>query len=495
LCSATPAPGYASCEIEVVVRPTTAFPKAGVGYTPEQLQDAYGLLRLAQVSGLGETVGLVDAYNDPSAEADLAVYRAAFGLPPCTTANGCFRKVDQTGGTHYPQNDKDWAGEITMDIEAVSAICPLCKILLVETNSESTSDLLTGVWYADAHASVVSNSWGMGETPQDLSYNQKFQEAGATNVFASGDSGYKGGVLWPAASPYVVAVGGTEIDPYGGNGTGWIQQVWKGSGSGCSKYEPKPSWQHDTGCSKRTVADVSADADPNTGPALYQTYGSTYGPTHWGEAGGTSFATPLIAAYLALRGNSKGHAGDYFYVNPPALTNVLLGTTGTCSPTYLCTAGLGYNGPTGMGTPAALILPSTPSPSPTTPKPASKCVVTASPLPCSTTPKPAKKCVATKTHKCSNKPAIVKPAPTPTTPIPPTTTPTPPTTTPAPPTTTPTDPGSYLASCVDGSFPTSGGTSASGLPLCADGLPPVCEDGSAPDDNGACAATTRESSN
>jgi subtilase family serine protease len=299
----------------------------------------------SQSRGAGETVAIVDAYNDPNVEADLGVYRATYGLSACTTANGCFRKVSETGGTRYPSGNVGWSEEISLDVEMVSAACPNCHILLVEANSNSLGDLLTAENEAAAlGANTVSNSWAATEFNGEANYDSYF----AHNIpitASTGDSGY--GVGWPAASPDVTAAGGTSLTR-ATNARGWSETAWSGAGSGCSAYEKKPTWQNDPGCANRTVADVSAVADPNTGVATYDSYGES----GWLVFGGTSVASPLIASVYALAGNGSGMtSASYAYAHRSALNDVTSGSTGSCGGSYLCTAGPGYDGPTGLGTP------------------------------------------------------------------------------------------------------------------------------------------------
>ncbi|MBV6696800.1 putative Ig domain-containing protein [Kitasatospora aureofaciens] len=321
------------------------------GYGPSDLASAYNLPTSA---GTGATVAIVDANDDPNAESDLAAYRSQYGLPACTTSNGCFKKVDQRGGTTYPTADSGWAGEISLDVDMVSAVCPNCHILLVEADSATMDNLGTAVNTAvSMGAKYVSNSYGGPEdatdTTSDSSY---FNHPGVAITVSSGDSGY--GAQYPAASQYVTAVGGTSLNR-ASNARGWSETVWgssaggNGAGSGCSAYDPKPSWQKDTGCANRTVADVSAVADPATGVAVYQTYGGS----GWNVYGGTSASSPIIAAVYALAGTPAAgtNPASYPYAHPGSLNDVTSGANGSCSPSYLCTAGAGYDGPTGLGTP------------------------------------------------------------------------------------------------------------------------------------------------
>ena len=315
---------------------TTAHP----GYTPCDLQAAYALP--STTSGTGQTVGIVDACNDPNAETDLDVYRAAYGLAACTTANGCFRKVNELGGASYPASDSGWSTEISLDVDMVSAACPNCHILLVEANSNNLGDLLAAEnEAAKLGATVISNSWSSTEFNGETSYDSYFHH-NIPITAAAGDSGY--GVGWPAASPYVTAIGGTSLTR-ATNARGWSETAWSGTGSGCSVYETKPTWQTDSGCAFRTVNDVSAIADPNTGVATYDSYRES----GWLVFGGTSVATPIIASVYALAGNNP--APGYAYTHTAGLNDVTSGSDGTCTVTYLCTAGPGYDGPTGLGTP------------------------------------------------------------------------------------------------------------------------------------------------
>jgi hypothetical protein len=317
------------------------------GYAPADLQAAYQLPSTGS-PGSGPTVAIVDAYDNPNAEADLAAYRTRFSLGSCTTANGCFRKVDQNGGTTYPKGDTGWGAEIDLDIEMVSAACPSCNILLVEAASNSFTDLMTAVGYATAHADFVSNSYGASEFSGETTYDSYFNKPGIGITVSSGDSGY--GVEYPAASRYVTAVGGTSLTQTSG---GWSETAWSGAGSGCSAVETKPSWQHDSGCSRRTVADVSAVADPNTGVAVYDSYGST-GGANWFVYGGTSVAAPLVAGVWALAGalGSTTVSGAVPYLHSGGWDDVTSGSNARrCRDGYLCLAGLGYDGPTGLGTP------------------------------------------------------------------------------------------------------------------------------------------------
>lgn len=384
----TPKPGFATCfslrRTDVPATPLGVQRAADGdatpprGYSPTDLRSAYGL---PADGGAGATIAIVDAFDDPAAEADLAIYRKQYGLPACTAENGCFRKVDESGGTNYPAPDVGWAGEISLDLDMVSAIAPNAHILLVEADSAAPTDLGASVNTAVAlGAKYVSNSYGLysddpAQTSLDAAY---FDHPGTALVFSSGDDGY--GVSWPASSPNVTSVGGTTLAKDDSD-RGWSESVWNSEGvdidgkpwwgapgSGCSKVEPKPAFQKDTGCAGRTVADVSAVADPVTGVAVY----NSTDPKNpgWGVYGGTSAAAPIIAGTYALAGNpvAGSNPASYPYQSPSALHDVTTGDDASCSdeslcgfgtepacdPAYLCTAQPGYDAPTGLGTPDGL---------------------------------------------------------------------------------------------------------------------------------------------
>ncbi len=334
------------------------------GLGPAQIQSAY---KLTGLNASGRTVAIVDAYDDPNAASDLNTFRQAYSLPACTTANGCFKKVNQNGATSpLPSGDYGWAEEESLDLDAVSSACPTCHILLVEANSASTSALSKAENSAAKAAGVaaISNSYGGSEASSETSTDSAYNHPGIAITVSSGDGGY--GVEYPAASRYVTAVGGTTLTQ-ASNSRGWTESAWSGAGSGCSSYEAKPAWQKDTGCAKRTVADVSADADPNSGLGVYDTYnncgsssscdvlieeGVAQGLDGWAQVGGTSLSSPLIASVYALAGNTASVTyGSYPYSHTSSLFDVTSGSNGSCGGSYLCTAGAGYDGPTGLGTP------------------------------------------------------------------------------------------------------------------------------------------------
>ena len=340
---AAPSKGYATCFAQTLVNNNGATPNAASpsGLNPADIQSAYKL----SGSATG-TVAIVDAYDAPTAESDLGVYRSTFGLPACTTANGCFKKVNQTGGTNYPRANSSWAVEISLDIEMVSATCPTCHILLVEASSNSFANLATAVNYAASVPGVVaiSNSYGGSDSAETSSYNHP----GIAITASSGDSGY--GIESPASYPHVIGVGGTHLVK--DNSTrGWSETAWSGAGSGCSTLNAKPSWQTSaTQCSGKAVSDVSAVADPNTGVSVYDST-SYQGLSGWEVWGGTSVASPIIASVYALSGNTAGYPASYTWGHASGLFDVTSGSNGSCSPAIWCTAGTGWDGPTGLGTP------------------------------------------------------------------------------------------------------------------------------------------------
>jgi subtilase family serine protease len=324
----------------------------GYGYGPSSLQSAYKLP--SSTAGTGQIVAVVDAYNDPTAVSDLATYRSAWGLPACntTTEAGCLTVVNENGATSpLPANSGStgWATEESLDVDMVSAICPKCRIYLVEATTPSTTSLGTGVDAAVSvlHAKFVSNSYGGNQNTNDKANDKAYyKHKGVAVVASAGDDGY--GVSYPSASRFVTSVGGTDLNT-ASNSRGWTETVWSGSGGGCSTYEKKPTWQTDTGCSKRTANDVAADADPNTGVAIYDTYDQG----GWLEVGGTSVSSPIIASVFALAGAPAAgtYPSSYIYAHTSNLFDVTSGSNGSCSPAYLCTGEVGYDGPTGWGTP------------------------------------------------------------------------------------------------------------------------------------------------
>jgi len=345
VCPGPASAGSARCHAHVVVDDSgqplaTSSPS---GYTPSDLRSAYNITGTGTSSTI---IAIVDAFGYPNAESDLAVYRAQFGLPPCTTANGCFKKVNQSGVQgNYPRTDTGWSQETALDLDMASAMCPGCSILLVEAKTNSFLNLALAVnMAASMGAHVISNSYGGGESGSS-SYEPYYTYAGIAVTVSTGDSGY--GVEFPASSPHVTAVGGTSL-VRSSSTRGWSETAWSGAGSGCSSVYPKPSWQNDAGCSRRTLADVSAIADPNTGVAVYGP--ATRKSSAWLVFGGTSVGAPLIGGIYGVNGGQVSYGSDP-YGHTSALFDVTAGSNGNCGGSYLCTAVTGYDGPTGLGTP------------------------------------------------------------------------------------------------------------------------------------------------
>jgi len=362
-------PGYARCLAEMRtdvhegtgVRGPAASARGAAaalpqGYGPADLRSAY---KLPTTGGANQTVAIVDAGDDPTAEADLAVYRSTYGLPACTTANGCFHKVNQRGAATPLPADQGWGVEEALDLDMVSAACPECHILLVEGDSASFDDLGASENEAVAlGANEVSNSYGGTEANGVAAYAADYTHPGVAIVASSGDSGY-GIPSVPAEFSSVVAVGGTSLTK-AANSRGWSESAWFGAGSGCSAWVDKPAWQTDANCPGRMIADVAADADPQTGPAIYVTDTPDLQglPSGWSIVGGTSASSPFIAGVIGLAGNpQKFPNASAFYSDHSGLFDVVGGTNGIfqdCGGDYQCNAVTGYDGPTGWGTPNGL---------------------------------------------------------------------------------------------------------------------------------------------
>jgi subtilase family serine protease len=345
------------------VHPTATAPP---GYGPAQLQAAYGLP--SSTGGNGQTVALVEVGDYPTAAADLSTYRSQYGLPACTTANGCLRKVGQAGTSSLPAEDASWAEETALDEDLVSAICPNCHILIVEANSATTSDLEAAEnTAANLGASEISNSYGGSEY---AATDPAYSHAGVVITASAGDGGYSEGSMQPCSFASVVCTGGTSLQPAAGS-RGYAETVWNdlssqggAAGSGCSSEVAKPSWQNDKGCTMRSQSDVSFDADPEYGVAVYDS--TAYeGYSGWLEFGGTSVASPAISGIYALAGNAGSlgsSAASLLWTNKGSgLYGVTSGNNlapgGSCSASYpyICTAGTNddgvYSGPGGWGTP------------------------------------------------------------------------------------------------------------------------------------------------
>ena len=307
-CAPVPQNGQASCTIAINLHvapltdpntPASLIP----GLHPADLQRAYGL----SSAGSGGTVAVVDAYDDPLAEADLAIYRAAFGLPACTSANGCLRKIDQHGGSAYPAPNAAWAQEIALDLDMVSAACPSCAIVLVEANSAGIDDLGAAVDTAAAlGVRAVSNSYYAAEWAGETAEDAHYAHGGVALTVSAGDTTSPS---YPATSPGVLAVGGTSLG-------GGAESAWAYGARGCSAYEKKPSWQAASPCATRAAVDVAAVGDPQTGVSMFASASGG-----WLVAGGTSVGAPLIAAAAAQNGSFAGPW--YPYAHPAAFHDIL----------------------------------------------------------------------------------------------------------------------------------------------------------------------------
>jgi hypothetical protein len=359
-------PGQAEC-MSVQQRPASSGSSAPSGYSPASLRSAYKLTKSSDSGGRGETVAIVEAFRDPAAAADLAVYRSHYKLPACTRPNGCLRIINEHGGSKLPAANRAWATDQTIGLDAVSALCPHCHLLLVEASSNSLQNLGTAEDTAAQRAKFVFNGWGSQEAIGQDSDAHYFNHPGVAIVFSSGDNGY--GATFPADLQYVTSVGGTSLKRSKFNTRHWAETAWADTGSGCSSLEPKPSWQRldasaPDGCLNRTGNDVGADANPSTGIATYDTYGS-HG---WTKAGGVSVAAAIVTAAYALAGNPapRTYPASYPYQQRSHLFDVQFGTNGGCdlNRQYLCTAAQGFDGPTGLGTPdgAAGFAASSPRP-------------------------------------------------------------------------------------------------------------------------------------
>jgi hypothetical protein len=336
------------------------------GFGPADLASAYNL---DTTLSPGATVAIVDAFGYPNAESDLATYRSNYALPACSVASGCLTIVNQDGQTSplppAPTAADDWTVETALDLELASSGCPNCKILLVEANNDQDDGLFQAQLSAvKLGATVISNSWG--ETEQSLAadggqpasfYEQYFDHPGVETFVAAGDQGYDNnntGPDYPSTSEYVTAVGGTSLTKSTTAARGWTEKAWGSifvaltgaGGSSCSLSIPKPSWQGTTKCNFRAASDVAAVGDPSTGLAVYNNGPSVKG---WTVVGGTSAASPFVASVYALTGHGAA-TPQLSYQNPTAFYDVTTGTNGACF-NILCNAGVGWDGPSGNGTP------------------------------------------------------------------------------------------------------------------------------------------------
>ena len=359
VCGKMSARGTAHCYAKVVtdargnIREWT--PAAGLtrnavpsGFGPTDLRQAYGISPATGNPGSGPTIAIVDAYGYASAESDLNVYRSQYGLGPCTTANGCFKKVNQNGVQgSYPRADTGWAQEQALDLDMASAMCPNCKILLVQASNSYLNSLAAATnTAAKLGAVVISNSYG-GDEAGTTSYESAWNHPNVAVTVSTGDYGY--GVQFPASSPHVIAVGGTHLTRAG---TSWAETAWSGAGSGCSGvYGILASTQSTgtTGCPNRALADVSAVADPNTGVAVYGPV--TRSRSGWMVFGGTSVSAPLIGGIYGATGGIVSYPTTKLYgASSSAFRDIVSGSNGSCPTTQWCNARAGWDGPTGLGT-------------------------------------------------------------------------------------------------------------------------------------------------
>jgi hypothetical protein len=341
----------------------------GGGFTPAQMETGYGFSSInfngTAGTGQGETIAIVDAYNDPNIQSNLNTFDSEFSLPALTV-----NVVNENGGTKLPGVDSTggWELEESLDVEWAHALAPDASITLVEASSDSLSDLLTAVGYAAGHANVVSMSWGGSEFSGETADDSDFDQAGVAFVASSGDEGAP--ALWPAASPNVLGVGGTALT-LNSNNTWSSETGWSDSGGGPSAYESQPSFQ--TGLvtqtsTARAVPDVAYDASPSTGVAVYDSYTYEGETLDWVEIGGTSVGAPSWSALLAIADQGRALGGeaalnstgpqqvmDILYQNTSDLHDI---TTGTSDGNPHYSAGPGYDYVTGLGTPIANLVAS-----------------------------------------------------------------------------------------------------------------------------------------
>ncbi|HEX4419731.1 MAG TPA: S53 family peptidase [Kofleriaceae bacterium] len=319
------------------------------GLGPNDLASAY---KLNATKTSTATIAIVDAFNYPNAASDLASYRSQFGLPACTVASGCLTIDNAQGAGNAPAGD-DWTVEAALDLDLASAACPTCKLLLVEAKDDQGTGLFTAQHQAAAHAGVVaiSNSWGGPSDGMDLSEDSTYFTIAGVNIFvASGDGGNTGSTAdYPSTSAHVVSVGGTHLAKATGTTRGWTETAWAGSGSSCSSVIPKPPYQTPAvppaACTKRATVDVSAVADPNTGLAVFNAANGG-----WIVVGGTSAASPFVAGVFARYGLPKTNDASYPYGHTSEFFDITSGSNGSCN-SALCKVGVGWDGPTGIGSP------------------------------------------------------------------------------------------------------------------------------------------------
>lgn len=340
------------------------------GYSPAQIRHAYGLDSLPY-DGAGLTIAIVDAYNAPNIISDANVFSKQFSLPQFNVSGGpTLKVVNQSGGTSLPFTDAGWALEISLDVEWAHAIAPKANILLVESTNASSTSIYSAINYAASQSHIVSMSFGLNEYSGETSSDSMFNKAGVAFTAASGDSGT--GVIYPAASPYVLSVGGTslQLDSLGNRIS--AETAWNGSGGGISQYEAKPTYQSGFGTlstAKRGTPDVSWIADPNTGFAVYDST-AYQGLKGWSVVGGTSAGAPQWAGLIALTDQGRLAAGKG-YLSTSNLSSSLVyaaGASSTYTSNYFdITSGsngsgavaqttTGYDYVTGLGSPRGTSL-------------------------------------------------------------------------------------------------------------------------------------------
>lgn len=362
VCPVSTSPTYAECLSWVatdakglLLTSLTTHP----GFSPGTFHTAYNVPRTTAASA-HQTIAIVDAFNNPHLYADLQLFIKHYNLPTlpkCTSLSQlhCFAvKNEQGKRAPLPPNNVGWGLEAALDVQTAYGMCNNCRIEIVEASSASFSDLSHSVNTAVVRgADVVSNSYGsfLSDCTQS-GYNHP----NVAVVVSSGDSGF--GIACPAVLNTTVSVGGTSLTLNGDN-TYLAEQVWDGSGSGCSTANSAQPWQTSAanwvtiGCATgRGMNDVSADADPNTGAAIYDSYGYP----GWVMVGGTSLSAPLISGVYALAGNASSfsYPAQTVYLSPSSLHDVTTGSNGSCSPSLQCNAGAGYDLPTGIGSPNGL---------------------------------------------------------------------------------------------------------------------------------------------
>jgi subtilase family serine protease len=345
-CGAVPV-GHSTCLVEVLRHSGAAAAAPSplpTAYPPSTIEKAYGFSSSDHGTGAGETIGIVDAYNDPTIASNLKTFSKEYSLPTCTTT-GCFSKVNQTGGTSYPRNTSGWDVEISLDVEWAHAIAPQAHILLVEATSTSDTNLFDAVKYAAAHAQYVSMSWGGGEFSGEKTFDGDFS-ASDSFFAAAGDSGSS--VIYPSSSPDVISVGGTTLTVTL-TGAWKAESAWRTGGGGCSTVETASAAQaafptyDQTGVpckGKRGTPDVGLDANPTTGVSIYDSVPNPTFGTGWEQVGGTSVATPIWASHSAAAADHVN--ATFVYGANIKFYDITTGTNGhTCVKGYNLCDGLG----------------------------------------------------------------------------------------------------------------------------------------------------------